>query len=225
MTSITIRRLCVTTALVFAAGGLMTAHAASLGGINSGSLAAWTYPADIEVGPVACSSFDLPGGLAGQPVGCGGGTWSTSGGTWNVSNGRVKSTAQAAIASVAGPSPYMSASADLIDANQKNRVGGVVVSFDAATGSHLAAVIVGPGRVELRQVGAVTTLLGSAPITIGPTARLRITRTTTTVTVTVNGATVITVSIASGVLTGTGAGLYHGGGPPVSFDNFLVDLA
>lgn len=224
MTSSTTQCLRLTTCLVFAVGGMMTAHAASLGGINGGSLSAWTYAADIDVGPVACASFDLPGGnLAGQPVGCGGGTWSTSGGNWHIVNGQAMANAQTSIASVAGPSPFMSASVDVIDADKKNREGGVVVSFDASTGFHLAAVIVGPGLVELRQVGASTVVLGSKSIPIGSTTRLSLTRTSTTATVSVDGVPVITLPFASGELLGTGAGLYHGGGPPVSFDNFQAD--
>src|SRR6056297_353974 len=151
MLPITIRRLRVTTVVLLGAAGLTSAHAASLGGIDAGSLDAWVYPADIDVGPVACAAFDLPGGsLDGQPVGCGGGTWSTSGGNWRIVNGQAKATTRESIATVPGPSPYMNASVDVIDADKKNREGGVLISHDALNGSYLAAGIVGPGVVELR---------------------------------------------------------------------------
>jgi len=222
MHPITIRRLRVTTVVLLGAAGLMSAHAASLGGIDAGSLDAWVYPADIDVGPVACASFDLPGGsLDGQPVGCGGGTWTTSGGNWRIVNGQAKATTRESIATITGPSPYMSASVDVIDASKKNREGGLLISHDATAGTYLAAVIVGPGVVELR---STATLLAAATASIGPSTRLGITRTDTTATVTVDGAVVISIPLPSNLLPGTGAGLYHGGGPPVSFDNFQFDF-
>ncbi len=227
MHPITIRRLRVTTVVLLGAAGLMSAHAASLGGIDAGSLDAWVYPADIDVGPVACASFDLPGGsLDGQPVGCGGGAWTTSGGNWRIVNGEAKATTRESIATVPGPSPYMSASVDVIDADKNNREGGVLISHDGA-GNYLAAVIVGPDMVELRSTLGFSV---SVPASIGPSTRFGITRTvesatTDAVTVTVDGAVVINESIQNSLLpSGSGAGLYHGGGPPVSFDNFQFDF-
>lgn len=222
MNAITIRRLRVTTVVLLGAAGLMSAHAATLGGVEAGSLDAWVYPTDIDAGPVACASFDLPGGkLDGQPVGCGGGTWTTSGGNWHIVNGEAKANARSSIATIQGPSPYMSASVDVIDADKKNREGGVLISYDSANGSYLAAVIVGPDVVELRSTSAV---LAAATVSVGPSTRLGVTRTDTTATVTVDGAVAISLPIPSGSLPGTGAGLFHGGGPPVSFDNFRFDV-
>ena len=221
-----VRRVAV---VAFVAATATVAYAASLGGVDAGRLDAWVMAADITPGPIACTDFNgIPdnGPIHGTPVGCGGGVWTASGGNWHVVGGQVKAnTAQASTATTTGPSPFISAAVTIIGADQNNRVGGVLTSYDAGTNSYLAAVIVGPRRVELRVVTAgSSTVLASANATIGFNTRLRITRTNTTVTVTVGTTNVISVPFSPTLLTGTGAGLYHGGGPSVSFDDFEMRL-
>ena len=200
------------------------AHAASLGGVDAGNLEAWRLAVDIDTGLLACSNFTgIPdnGPIHGYPSGCGGGNWTANGGNWHVVGGELKSNTSASTVTVPGPSPYLSATVTVIGANQNNRVGGVLVSYDAGTSSYLAAVIVGPNRVELRVVTAgSTSVLASVNVAIPASVRLRLTRTSTTATVVLGTTTIISVPFAPTLLTGTGAGLYHGGGPSVQFDDF-----
>jgi len=221
-----VRRVAV---VAFVAATATVAYAASLGGVDAGRLDAWVLPADIAPGPIACTDFNgIPdnGPIHGTPVGCGGGVWTASGGNWHVVGGQVKAnTAQASTATTTGPSPYISAAVTVIGANQSNRVAGVLVSFHPGTSSYLAAVLVGPNRVELRVVTAgSSSVLASVTTAIPATARLRLTRTSTTATVTVGTTNVISVPFSPTLLTGTGAGLYHGGGPSVLFDDFEMRL-
>ncbi|HEY3486225.1 MAG TPA: hypothetical protein VGK49_12625 [Ilumatobacteraceae bacterium] len=194
--------------VAFVAATATVAYAASLGGVDAGTLDAWVMAADIGPGPIACTDFNgIPdnGPIHGTPVGCGGGVWTANGGNWHVVSGQVKANTQASTVTTTGPSPFLSAAVTVVGANQSNRIGGVLISYDAGTNSYLAAVIVGPGRVELRVVTAgSSTVLASANAKIGFNTRLRITRTTTTVTVTVDTANVISVPFSPTLLTGTG---------------------
>ena len=221
-----IRRVAVV-ALVVATASV--ASAASLGSLSADSLDAWTFPAEIDDGFLACADFTgIPdnGPIHGHPAGCGGGPWTSNGGNWHVVGGQLKANTSASTVTIPGPSPYLSAVVSVIGANQSNRVGGVLVSYHAATSSYLAAVIVGPNRVELRVVTAgSSTVLASVTAPIPATARLRLTRTSSTAIVTLGTTTVISVPFAPTLLMGTGAGIYHGGGPSVAFDDFQLTLA
>ena len=220
-----IRRVAV---VAFVVATATVACAASLGGVDAGTLDAWVLAADIDAGLLACTNFDgIPdnGPIHGTPVGCGGGLWTANGGNWHVVNGQVKANTSASTVTMTGTNPYLSAAVTVVGADQNNRIGGVLVSYDAGTSSYLAAVIVGPNRVELRVVTAgSSTVLAAANATIGFNTRLRLTRTNTTATVTVGTTNVVSVPFAPALLMGTGAGLYHGGGPSVTFDDFELRL-
>ena len=216
-------------AVAFVAAALCGASAASLGGVNAGGLGAWVLDVDIDVEPppppppVACSGFDTDGSIVGQSDGCGGGTWNTTGGNWHVVNGKLKANATTSIAWSPGPSPYVTVNVDVIGTDKKNREGGAIVSFDPATGSYIAAILVGPSTVQLRTViGGSTTVLGSYSISLPNDARLTLSRSTTQVTVSLDGVPTLWAPIAAASFPGTAAGLYHDGGPAVEFDNYLV---
>jgi hypothetical protein len=206
---------------------VVVASAASLGGVSTSSLWATSRPVTIDVpdppDPVipVCDTFGTPNGpLDGRVPSCGGSPWATSGRPWNVSGGRVQvNGGSGSLALVHAGSPSVSVSVTVLETNQNNRVGGVVLS--ASPGSHLAAVLRGPGTVELRLADG--TVLASAPVTLGPAASLRATRQGDQVWVEVNGTTVLSGTFPTiSSLTGTGAGLVHGGGPRVGFTDFAV---
>jgi hypothetical protein len=226
--------------LVFVAGAVGIGHAASLGGIDADSLSAWSFDADIPPPPTTtppttippppptpCDDFSGSGDLNGRAYACGTGTWSTTSHNWSVGNGRVKTTTSFAKTATVPVGSVNATAAVTVYENEKNgRQGGVVVSHgDALDSPYLAAVLVGPNRVELRISNGPA--IAGATVTITPATRLRLTRVGTQVWVEVNGVTVINGSsfAALSSLTGTRVGLFHGGGPPVEFDDFAAGPA
>lgn len=213
-------------AVVLVAVALCGASAASLGGVDAGGLGAWVLDVDIDVdppGPVACSTFDTDGPLAGQSDGCDSSAWNTTGGNWHVVGGKLKANATQSIAWSPGPSPYLTVDVDVIGTDKKNSVGGAIVSFDPATGSHIAAILVGPDIVQLRTVsGGSTTVLGAFSISLPADTRLTLSRNTTQVIVSLDGVPVLSAPIDPTSFPGTATGLYHGGGPAVEFDDYVV---
>ena len=214
-------------AVVLAATALCGASAASLGGVDAGGLGAWVLDVDIDVeppGPVACTNFDTDGPIVGQPDGCDSGAWNTTGGNWHVVGGKLRANATTSIAWSPGPSPYLTVNVDVFGTDKKNSAGGAIVSFDPATGSYIAAILVGPDKVQLRTVsaGGSMTVVGSYTIPLAADARLTISRTATEVTVSLDGVPLLSSPIDADSFPGTATGLYHGGGPAVDFDNYLV---
>jgi hypothetical protein len=239
-------RIRLTMAVVVVAGALVAGSAASLGGIDSDQLWAWSSAADVDPPPpptsttttttttpttttvpppVACDDFAGSGELDGRTYSCGSGTWLTTANNWTVSNGRVKpTTAFAKTATVPAGTRNASVAVTVHDNDKGNRQGGVVVSHDdSTTGAYLAAVLVSANRVELRISNAPA--FAVAAVTITPSTRLRLTRIDNFVWVEVNGVTVIADEFDLSSLTGTRAGLFHGGGPPVEFSDFVVSAA
>ena len=214
-------------AAVLAAAALCGASAASLGGVDAGGLGAWVLDVDIEVeppGPVACSDFETDGPIAGQTDGCDSGTWNTTGGNWHVVGGKLKANATTSIAWSPGPSPYLTVSVDVFGTDKKNSAGGAIVSFDPVSGSYIAAILVGPDTVQLRTVsaGGSMTVLGSYTTPIAADVRITISRATTEVVVSIDGVPVLSAPIDPASFAGTATGLYHGGGPGVEFDDYVV---
>jgi hypothetical protein len=206
---------------------VVVASAASLGGVSTASLWATSRPVTIDVpdppDPVipVCDTFGTPNGpLDGRVPSCGGTPWATSGRPWNVSAGRVQvNGGSGSLALVPAGSPSVSVSVTVLEANQNNRVGGVVLS--ASAGNRLEAVLRGRTTVELRLADG--TVLASASIGIGASTDLRATRQGDQVWVQVNGTTVLSGTFPTiSSLTGTSAGLVHGGGPRVGFTGFAV---
>jgi hypothetical protein len=209
------------------ASTVVVASAAGLGGISTASLWATSRPVTIDVpdppDPVipVCDSFGTPNGpLDGRPAGCGGGAWATSGRPWNVSGGQVQvNGGSGSLALVPAGSAQISVSVTVFDAHRANRVGGVVLS--AGAGDHLAAVLMGTGTVELRLGSGA--ILATAPVALGPSTTLRATRIDDQVWVQVNGTLVLSGTFPQvDSLTGTSAGMFHGGGPRVGFADFAV---
>ncbi len=213
----------ITTVLV---STVVVASAAGLGGVSTASLWATSRPVTIDVpdppDPVTptCDSFGAPNGaLDGRTPSCGGGVWTTSGRPWNVNGRQVQvNGGSGSLALVPAGSAQVSVSVTVYETDQSNRIGGVVLS--AGGGDHLAAVLRGTGTVELR-LGSGP-VLASASVAIGPSTVLRATRVGDEVWVEVNGTVVITDTYPITALTGTSAGLFHGGGPRVGFTGFAV---
>ncbi|CAN5618105.1 hypothetical protein BH23ACT3_BH23ACT3_01890 [soil metagenome] len=202
-------------------------QASSFGGLVAASVGSWTDTVDPIVAPARrCDDFDGSGGaLDGRAASCGS-TWSATGANWRVSGGTVTGTGSAGVATVDAGSSNATVAVDVIGASANNRRGGVVVAHSSLV--YLAAVLEASDGLRVMLVsGNSTTTLATATVPIGQITRLALTRNGADVTVTVDGVQHVAVTLKDGpntALTGTGAGLSKGQGPPGEFDEFEVTL-
>jgi hypothetical protein len=216
-----------------AATGAPSSSAASLGGLSSQSLAAWTITGGPGTPTVAVwDSFTRPNGtnLTGQTTGAGGPAWQVVSGTWTTAanSGRLSSNTQDAAVVVECDQPDLTVVATMTPANG-NFSGGLTLK---QTGLGFLAVDYSSengGRIELARM-----LFGGRTVLAGVTGVGRVTPATLsaayaggTITIRLNGVTWLTHTL-SGVDewlygTSTRAGLYAGADTQSAFDNFRCE--
>lgn len=215
------------------------ANASGLGGLTPRTLEAWNQSGGPGTPTVlTCDNFALPAAtgsaLASRPVQlpakCGSFTWTTHRGTWTITTGQLRATTANATASIDTGTTNVSAEATVLNANGGSRIAGIAINHTGATRVYLAAALSGPSTVQLRLInGGTITTLASAPVTIGASAVVRITRNGTTVTVSVNGTLAITRVLTPGQVTtlsgGTRVGLYWNSGSTIRFTNMMATTA
>jgi hypothetical protein len=230
----------VTIAIVTSFG---VASAATLGVLDSSSLlsvdsnarppATTLPPTTTTTAPTAigCDNFTTGGptgnDLDERPQQCGTGRWNADSGEWTIiGGGRVRTRHDDATATIAVGSSNVTVQATVENSNGANRAGGVSLSHNGDRREHLAAVIVGPGTLQIRLVRNTNfTVLASAAITPNQSQVVRFTRIGNNLTVRLNGTIRLTYTLTAtqaAQATGTRAGLYQEEGTALRYSNFFV---
>jgi hypothetical protein len=230
----------VTIAVVTSFG---VASAATLGVLDSSSLLSLDRnaapptttlpPTTTTTAPTAigCDNFTTGGptgnNLDERPQQCGTGRWNADSGEWTiVGGGRVRTRHDDATATIAVGSSNVTVQATVENSNGANRAGGVSLSHNGDRREHLAAVIVGPGTLQIRLVRNTNfTVLASAAITPNQSQVVRFTRIGNNLTVRLNGTIRLTYTLTAtqaAQATGTRAGLYQEEGTALRYANFFV---
>lgn len=180
---------------------------------------------------ITCDNFTTGGpagnNLDGRPQQCGTGAWNSDSGEWTiVGGGRVRTRHDDATVSIEVGSSNVTVQATVENSNGANRAGGVSLSHNGDRREHLAAVIVGPGTLQIRLVRNTNfTVLASAAITPNQTQVVRFTRIGNNLTVRLNGTIRLTYTLTAAQAsqaTGTRAGLYQEEGTALRYSNFFV---
>ncbi len=180
---------------------------------------------------IGCDTFTTGGptgnNLDERPQQCGNGLWNADSGEWTiVGNGRVRTRHDDATATIEVGSAFVTVQATVEHSNGANRAGGVSLSHNGSRREHLAAVIVGPGTLQIRLVRNTNyTVLASAAITPNVSQVVRFTRIGNNLTVRLNGTIVLTYTLTAAQAsqaTGTRAGLYQEEGTALRYSNFFV---
>jgi hypothetical protein len=223
------------TLLCVAGGGAVVAgFAASLGPLSSRSLGAWTTALAAGAPTIAvCDNFDgADGPLAGRAVSsaanCGLETWAVHQGTWSVVGGAAESDGTIdAAATVDSGLTDATVDATVTGADTGSRSGGVVIDHDGIS-TYLAAVIVGDATAHADLVlvaGGIPITLASAPVSVGSTVNLSLTRDGSDATVRIDGVVTVSYTLGPGDIAtlagGTRGGLYASS-TSIQFDNLRV---
>ena len=179
---------------------------------------------------IGCDNFVAGGptgnNLDGRPQQCGTGTWNADSGEWTIVGGKVRTKHDDATVTIQVGSSNVTVQATVENSNGANRAGGVSLSHNGSQREHLAAVIVGPGTLQIRLVRNTNyTVLASAAITPNNTQVLRFTRIGNNLTVRLNGTIALTYTLSAtqaAQATGTRAGLYQEEGTALRYSNFFV---
>lgn len=219
-------------------GGLSAASAAGLG-LSSDTLTSFSDHAVVAAPPIiACDGFALPSTnntlMAGRPVQrpaqCGSQAWVLNTGAWKLKNGQARASGNHATITLAVGRTDVSAEATLNRADRAGRAGGLAIAHSGGTSpTYLAAVLAGPGSVQLRlSDGSTVATIASGVAAIGPTARLRVTLSAGVVTISLAGVVVLSYTLTaaqSAIIAGnTRAGLYDHQGS-LRFDDIVVTNA
>lgn len=214
----------MTVALGSAVGllSLSAAHAASIGGIASASLLAFSRPAtvtlptglpcdDLSLG--GAGSVDLDGRVTNGGGGCTPAVWNVHQSQWTLGPDGLRASKGASLATVETGTQDLAVEAVIIGLGSPNEAAGVVINHSAATGTHLLAVLDKRNEIQLRLVGGgPTTVLVSATRTITSPVTVRLERSGANVTVAMNGVVVLGHALNAAqqtrLGTGTGAGVF-----------------
>lgn len=221
--------------VVVGALALLSAHAASMGGLATASVLAVDHSGGSGAPDViGCDDFTGVNGsslhlrVATATAACAGRAWSVHAGAWRLSANRAAPNSTTnAVVTLNTAQPDASVQVDLNALSSGSRRGGVVLAADGA-GRYLAALAVNgsPDRVELKVVTPTSTTTVATVTTnfVSPVVRLRATRSGADVTVTVDGASILSHTLSNAhqaVLTGGRTGLI-GGSSQVRFDDLVV---
>jgi len=192
------RALAATAAAVAMSAVVMTASAASLGGIDVGGLFAWSAPVSVSTpSAIALDDFTCSGSLHGRTDSLGN-VWSDHGGDWQcLGSGEVRARQRVPLGHATvdlGISNHVVVSAVLTSiSNQADRSGGGVAFLSNGI-SHLYAIyerdrgVITLGKREI----ALNTVIVTAAVSDRATADIRVEVDQPEIRVLVDGVTVIT---------------------------------
>lgn len=181
---------------------LVTASAASLGGIDVADLFSWSGPVSVSVpSPIGADDFACNGDLHGQSDDLGH-VWSDHGGSWQcVGGGLVRARDRVPLGHATvdfGVSDHVYVTAAINSISTQNDRSGLGVSVLSDGGSHLYVIYErDQGRVTLgkREV-ALVTVLGTAPVSDRDAAVLRVEIDQPQIRVLIDGVSVITYTMS-----------------------------
>lgn len=195
--NLTVRATIATVSAVAMAVLVMSASAASLGGIDVADLFAWSAPVTVPIpNALASDDFACSGSLHGQTDSIGN-TWTDHGGDWRcLGSGEVRSQQRVTLGHATvdvGTSDQLTVSSVLTSISTQSGRSGPGLSFLSDGISHIYAIYERDlGRVTLgkREI-ALDTVIATATITDRATAEIRVEIDQPQIRVLVDGVTVI----------------------------------